>query len=139
MLKGVYILIIKLQKRRDITVGKLGTIAFNSGYYSYVGSALNGLSPRITRHLKADKKLHWHVDYLLCKAKVEEIVFGLSQRGKECILAFQLKKEMIPVEGFGCSDCSCKSHLFYGRNFCQIKKTVRNSFRECGLVPRLWK
>jgi Uri superfamily endonuclease len=139
MLKGIYTLIIKLQKRKDITVGKLGTISFVAGYYVYVGSALNGLSPRIIRHLKADKSLHWHVDYLLCGSKIVDIVYGLSQKRKECILASQLAKEMTPVLGFGCSDCSCKSHLLFCKDFYQAGKIVRSGFKRCGLVSRRWK
>ena len=139
MLKGVYILILELQKGRDITIGKLGTISFVAGYYVYVGSALNGLSSRIARHLKSEKTLHWHVDYLLCKMHVVEIMYGLSQRKKECILASQLTRQMTPVPGFGCSDCSCKSHLFFYKDFCKVRKIARNSFKKCGLLPMVWK
>ena len=138
MLKGVYILIIKLQKKRDITIGKLGTISFVAGYYVYVGSALNGLSPRIARHLKSEKSLHWHVDYFLCTSKVVEIMYGLSQGKKECTLVSQLTREMTPVLGFGCSDCSCKSHFFFYKDFCEVRKIARNSFKKCGLEPRVW-
>lgn len=138
MLKGVYTLVIRLQKGRDIAIGKLGTICFAAGYYVYVGSALHGLSPRIARHLKAGKSLHWHVDYFLCVSKIVEIVYGLSQRRKECILTSQLAKEMVPVPGFGCSDCSCRSHFFYCKDLCQVERIVRNSFKKCGLTPRVW-
>jgi Uri superfamily endonuclease len=138
ILKGIYTLVIKLHKPQTITIGKMGSISFSAGYYAYVGSALNGLEGRIKRHLKQEKRLHWHVDYFLCESKVVEIVYGLTERKKECTLASQLAGKMTYVAGFGCSDCSCKSHLFYFKDFYQVRKIVRNSFMKCGLKPRVW-
>ena len=68
-IKGSYLLIIKLQDDKKILVGKLGKIAFKKGYYVYVGSAMNGLEQRLQRHLRSQKKFHWHIDYLLNQAK----------------------------------------------------------------------
>lgn len=138
MLKGIYTLLITLKKPTTINVGKLGKVSFPEGHYAYVGSALNGLAGRINRHLKEEKRLHWHIDYFLCESKVGEIMYGVTQRKMECTLASQLAQEMTPVVDFGCSDCPCKSHLFYCRDFCQIKKIVRECFKKCALVPRLW-
>ena len=58
---------------RDLAVGKLGTHPFETGYYLYFGSALNSLEGRLRRHLRSDKKLHWHIDFLSAKATIEAI------------------------------------------------------------------
>jgi len=65
ILKGTYCLIIYLRKDTTIEIGKRGSINFRRGYYIYVGSALNSLESRLKRHLSHNKKLFWHVDYLL--------------------------------------------------------------------------
>ena len=33
---------------------------------------MGGLDARVARHLRAEKKLHWHIDYLLERASVTE-------------------------------------------------------------------
>ena len=59
-MKGSYILLIKQDENSNICIGSLGNIEFTSGYYAYIGSALNGISQRVNRHLRSNKKLHWH-------------------------------------------------------------------------------
>ena len=61
---GTYLLLIEISSNVGLHVGKLGNQVLEAGYYLYVGSALNGLRSRISRHLQVDKKLHWHIDYL---------------------------------------------------------------------------
>ncbi len=114
--KGSYCLIIKLDKNSEIKVGKLGTFIFDKGYYVYVGSAMNSLSARVERHLRKKKKMYWHVDYLLKKAKVLDVVEIRSTKKLECFIAERIDKISDGVVvGFGCSDCKCESHLFYFR------------------------
>jgi len=62
MQKGTYILVVKLEKDKQIQVGKLGDFLFEKGYYCYVGSAMNGLEQRIGRHQSKNKKLHQIAD-----------------------------------------------------------------------------
>jgi Uri superfamily endonuclease len=138
MLKGVYTLIIKLQKGKGITIGKLGSVSFAAGYYVYVGSALNGLSARITRHLKKDKKLHWHIDHFLKEAKVSEVIYGITTQAKECAVASHLAMSLNSAPDFGCSDCNCISHLFFAEDKYFLRKTVCSSLKKSNLVPRLW-
>ena len=112
--KGSYVLLVFLDNRAFISVGRLGTFAFPRGYYLYAGSALGGLRGRINRHLKKQKKLHWHIDYLLVQARIVEVwvVFGVERL--ECLLAqaaLNLPGATIPVAGFGSSDCRCRTHL----------------------------
>ena len=88
---------------------------FKKGYYIYVGSAMNSLIGRINRHLSDDKKMHWHIDYLLKSenANVKDVIFNISDEKIECQLACEIAKEGEEILGFGCSDCNCKSHLIY--------------------------
>ncbi|WP_456373380.1 DUF123 domain-containing protein [Methanocaldococcus sp.] len=111
--KGTYILKIKLKEGKKIKFGKKEEF-FKKGIYFYVGSAYGNsinLKNRIERHLKDDKKMHWHIDYLLKYGKVEEIF--ITNKRVECEVANEFIKEFDYIEGFGCSDCNCKSHLFY--------------------------
>ncbi|MFA4835487.1 MAG: GIY-YIG nuclease family protein [Dehalococcoidia bacterium] len=114
--KGSYILLIALDRDATITVGKLGIFSFPPGYYLYAGSALGGLTSRINRHLRCDKKLHWHIDYLLAHSAVIEVWCVSLEDRLECLFAeaaLLLPKVQVPVKGFGSSDCRCPSHLFY--------------------------
>ena len=116
--RGTYVLVLHLECIEEITVSKLGTFTFPAGYYLYVGSALGpgGLEARLARHRRRDKKLHWHIDYLLECAQLVE-VWSAAQTGKlECLwaqAALELPGGEIPVPGFGSSDCRCRSHLIY--------------------------
>lgn len=113
-MKGSYILVIELKENKRIQVGKLGNISFKKGFYVYVGSALNGLEQRISRHLRSNKKMHWHIDHLLQYANVINVFYKESNKREECNIAKKLDKKLSSIPGFGCSDCKCKTHLFYG-------------------------
>ncbi|MEC9490362.1 MAG: GIY-YIG nuclease family protein [Halanaerobiales bacterium] len=112
---GVYILKLKLEAEKKIKVGALGSKTFAPGYYFYTGTAQTNLAARIKRHYSSDKKFHWHIDYLLAEADLEnDFVFELPGEG-ECFLARILIDHggKTPAAGFGASDCSCESHLIY--------------------------
>ncbi|MCJ7761950.1 hypothetical protein MUP38_00660, partial [Candidatus Bathyarchaeota archaeon] len=49
VLKGVYVLIIRVDKDTGVNVGDLGKLTFEKGLYAYVGSAQNNLEQRIKR------------------------------------------------------------------------------------------
>jgi Uri superfamily endonuclease len=127
---GTYALLLKLDKRERITVGKLGTFDFPAGCYLYVGSALGpgGLRARLARHQRGSesssqsnsgqtsKKLHWHIDYLLQQAQLVEVWSVASEERLECKwgeVASRLSGAQVPVRGFGSSDCRCPAHLIY--------------------------
>ena len=113
-MKGCYCLIINLKKDSNIKIGKkLGNIEFKQGYYVYVGSAMNSLTARIERHLSDEKKMHWHVDYLLKKAKISDVIYNESRRKIECDLSKYISTKSEGIRDFGCSDCECESHLYY--------------------------
>jgi Uri superfamily endonuclease len=117
-MRGTYILLCELEEEKEISVGKLGKIKFERGYYAYVGS---GDESRIKRHLSKEKKMHWHIDYLLEEAVIREVL--LAEHEGECDVA---NRFTLPyIKGFGCSDCRCKSHLFFSNDVDKIKKGVK--------------
>ena len=112
--KGTYALVLSLETEAEIAVGKFGRFAFPSGYYVYFGSARSGLRQRVQRHLRPEKRLRWHIDYLLQQARVVEVWY--IDHSQECLWASAARKmpqSQIPVPGFGSSDCRCPSHLIY--------------------------
>lgn len=116
MTKGSYVLLLRLKKRRCLTVGKLGAFEFPRGYYLYFGSAQGGLEGRIQRHLRADKKRHWHVDFLADVAPIVEASWVAGTERLECEwarTAVDLPDARVPAPGFGSSDCSCRTHLVH--------------------------
>jgi len=115
--KGIYCLVVKLSKDTKIKIGELGKINFLKGFYLYSGSAMNGLMNRISRHRSKQKKLFWHIDYLL-KSKYAKIIFAIpikTDKRLECELNRTVSKlpDATPIKSFGCSDCKCDTHLFY--------------------------
>ena len=79
-----YILLAELAREKDILVGKLGYIHFPEAFYAYVGSAMNGFKARLVHHLRERKKPHWHIDYLLDKVEVLEIILCPSEPFASC-------------------------------------------------------
>lgn len=121
---GIYTLIISLSKDLDLNIGRIGLRDFPKGYYTYTGSAMGkGKAPlkkRILRHVRKEKRRHWHIDYLLASQSTHVIAVVAAQTNKrlECAVNQQLKetgKATTPVRGFGASDCkeNCTSHLLF--------------------------
>jgi sugar fermentation stimulation protein A len=115
---GSYLMMLKIPQSRNVETGALGTLRFEAGWYIYAGSARKNLTPRINRHLrKVRKKQHWHLDYLSPWAAQIKAYPIYSYRNLECGLARALESlGGQGLNGFGSSDCSCKSHLFYFRD-----------------------
>lgn len=116
MSEGVYSLVIHVSRKRTINIGRLGGFIFPAGFYIYVGSAQKNLERRVGRHLRREKKLHWHIDYLLRHARVTGVHTLAAKKHAECELSHKvenMKDAVIPVRGFGSSDCSCATHLYY--------------------------
>lgn len=117
-LRGTYALFLQLEQDTSIVVGRLGTFAFPSGYYIYVGSALGsgGLSARLARHQRRQKRLHWHIDYLLARARIIGVRTDASGERLECLWArkwLDTPGVQVIVPRFGASDCACPTHLLY--------------------------
>lgn len=114
---GAYQILLNLKVSKSITIGKLGTFEFAEGIYIYTGSAMRNLEQRVARHLRKEKTIRWHIDYLLADSDVEIIetrVFPSMQR-KECEInlnEIHSGNAKVLVVGFGSSDCrKCPAHL----------------------------
>lgn len=108
-----YQLVIHVARGIEVTVGRLGNITFAAGIYFYTGSAKRHFEARIERHLRREKRLHWHIDYLLTAPGVS-VIEVLRSDTAECALN-QATAGSILVPGFGATDCrnDCGSHLKY--------------------------
>jgi Uri superfamily endonuclease len=127
---GTYALILELPDPATIGVGRLGCFRFLAGWYAYVGSARGpgGLAARISRHLRAPKLAHWHVDYLRAAARPVEIWYAVETQKRECAWAralANLPDALIPVPRFGASDCRCPAHLIYWADPPDIERFIR--------------
>ncbi len=116
MQPGIYTLVLGLDKEMEIVVGSLGRILFPQGYYAYTGSARGpGGLKRVERHLgiiRGDRKTRrWHIDYLLPFARFHEAIVTTTAQDLECSIARKIGERLLSVAGFGCTDCSCISHL----------------------------
>ncbi len=114
--KGTYILLISLKKAQNIKPGKLPEVYYKKGTYLYVGRARTGLRARLSRHIQSQKKLFWHIDYLLQKSEIAAIWIRQNYFA-ECHTADMIRN-FLPetaqvIRGFGSSDCRCLGHLFY--------------------------
>jgi Uri superfamily endonuclease len=138
---ATYCLIIKLDNDSIISVGKLGELNFKKGYYIYVGSALNSIDGRIKRHLKTEKKIFWHVDYLLAtpNSYIESVLLERSPEKWECNVASEISVEGSPVNKFGCSDCKCNSHLFYFKSLEEAEECILSAFNKLELNTEKFK
>tara|TARA_B100000959_G_scaffold287522_1_gene373520 strand:+ start:5151 stop:5492 length:342 start_codon:yes stop_codon:yes gene_type:complete len=97
------------------------------GWYLYVGSAFGpgGLKARLGRHLRTTKRRHWHIDTLLDHCPVRQIWYRSAERELEhrwARLMLSQDNVIIPLAGFGASDCPCPSHLIWVRSLEKVQK-----------------
>ena len=116
-LPGTYALIFSASRKRLITVGKIGPLQIQPGFYLYVGSAFGpgGLKARIAHHCRKATRPHWHIDYLAPALMLEEIWYTCDPFHREHQWADTFANTMrasVPLAGFGSSDCRCRAHLF---------------------------
>ena len=93
------------------------------------------MESRLKRHLRKDKKLFWHIDYLLERKKVKISQIWVIPKSIECKTANVFNKELtyeIVKKGFGSSDCKCITHLFYTKS----KEQVENILKKIGFSRR---
>lgn len=122
-----------MKKSEKLNIGSLyQDYKFRKGYYVYIGSAMNSLVARINRHLSNDKKMHWHVDYLLNNenSEIRDVLFNISDERIECDLANIIAKAGEGIPKFGCSDCNCNSHLIYFKRKRDALNSVKSAFDE---------
>jgi Uri superfamily endonuclease len=77
---------------------------------------------RVKRHvsLSSSKKVHWHIDYLLENENslITRVFLIPSNQKLECEISQELSNLSDGnIKDFGSSDCMCKSHLLYFRDF----------------------
>ncbi|MBE7459634.1 MAG: GIY-YIG nuclease family protein [Zoogloeaceae bacterium] len=108
-----YQLRIVVERPVRLRIGRLGVFDFPAGRYVYTGSAKRNLEARIARHLRKDKPLRWHIDWLLA-APAARVASVRRSREPECALNRRARGSA-PAPGFGASDCcaGCGSHLRY--------------------------
>jgi Uncharacterized conserved protein len=106
-----YQLLIRVGRPIRLRVGALGVQEFPAGHYLYTGSARRNLEARIRRHLRREKKLRWHIDYLLSSPHAEVVEVFTSDLD-ECRWNRSVNGKVV-VAGFGASDCRnrCGAHL----------------------------
>jgi Uri superfamily endonuclease len=103
---------------QTITVGRLGVMLTQPGYYVYVGSALGpgGLAGRLHHHLSPVRKPHWHIDYLRRVTAIVAVWYSVGSTRYEHVWASvlaQMAGATVLLHGFGASDCACTAHLFH--------------------------
>ena len=84
-LPGTYVLVLRLDRPVVLAAGRLAPVELTPGDFVYVGSARGsgGLRRRVGRHLRADKKPHWHIDALAALAPVVRIWYVESAERRE--------------------------------------------------------
>jgi Uri superfamily endonuclease len=109
---GAYALWLHFASPLDVRVGKISATTLPAGDYLYCGSARGpgGLRARLARHMRKDKRAHWHVDQLTLAG--DFLGAFILEGGDECALNAALADLPIPIAGFGSSDCRrCAAHL----------------------------
>ncbi len=110
--KGSYVLLLEVEKDFSIRNWRL-----ERGLYCYVGSAWGpgGLRARLSRHFSPKKKLRWHIDYILTKAKpLCAIIF--IEKDEDYAYHFALSHCEPYIKGFGSTDTRHVTHLFKVRD-----------------------
>ncbi len=114
---GTYLLQLHAAEPVALTVGGLGAFTLPAGIYVYAGSAhgAGGLAARLARHLRAEKRRHWHIDALTAALPVVAVWTMASRERLECVWVQGVLAAgaSAPIRGFGSSDCraGCPAHL----------------------------
>ena len=67
-----------------------------------------------------------HVDDAIAmdsRSEVRDVFYKENIIKEECVIAKKFEGTLPSILGFGCSDCKCKSHLFYG-TYNEIKQVI---------------
>jgi len=137
---GAYALLVALDAPLPVRAGgRAATLP--PARYIYCGSARGpgGLAARLARHMRLEKRAHWHVDQLTGSGRV---LGAWVFRGRsECDVNDALAGFPVPVEGFGSSDCKrCRSHLRLWPDgapapFSQAPAGAKSVLQLCGKPP----
>jgi len=137
--KGIYCLVLR-NAACFVNVGALGLRSFAAGFHVYVGSAQgSGGLKRVARHIRLarnhDRHPKWHIDYLLSSTGFVlcAVACAHTEEKLECVLAGRFGGTPVPL--FGCSDCSCSSHLLYYPD--NPEEQIKKAFKTLGLYPTI--
>ncbi len=112
---GAYVLIMETLHPIPVAISSLTDTVLPPGTYAYAGSARGpgDIRARVARHLRKNKKLHWHINRVTIAAEITEV--RTYPGGDECRLVAELMAQPgahHPISNFGSSDCrTCASHL----------------------------
>ncbi len=114
---GSYLLLIRIARPCPLPRGRHAGQVLPPGLYAYAGSARGpgGLRARVRRHLRKEKRLHWHVDALTVAAEDVRALLFPGPDVKECDLVAALRRSgrfgpILP--GLGSADCRrCPAHV----------------------------
>lgn len=126
---GTYVLLLKCLEDTIVTVGSLGEIPFKRGFYAYVGSARNGVSVRVKRHYKRNKKLKWHIDYITVNEGFKIVGYLFFGDYIESAISRILCNLLELVPRFGCSDTNDASHLFFATSLDKLFDAISLAFK----------
>lgn len=127
---GSYVLQLRLLRARSMRIGRWPRVDFPPGWYVYAGSAHGpgGLRARVLRHLKppSQKRLHWHIDFLLTSASIETAAWSVGTADLECRWTSLMAAhgQRYP-RAFGASDCRCCGHLLHFTSALHVEAALR--------------
>jgi len=125
--RGIYVLVVRVFNDAVVRVGRLGNIQFKSGYYLYVGSGQINVEKRVSRYFSKIKNPRWHIDHILVSgiALAEKaVILNLSKRYECKISRFIESMGGEAINGFGSSDCNCRSHFYRHANPAVVLKRI---------------
>ena len=119
---GTYALVLVSRRIMHVRIGRTGKLETQPEFYVYVGSAHGpgGVRARVAHHQKLTPQPHWHIDYLRAVLELPEAWLTYDPVRREHAWAVALNVwpgVLLPVTGFGCSDCECDSHLYFFRAY----------------------
>ena len=126
---------LQLASAQQISVGRLGAVQLQPGWYLYVGSAFGpgGVQARCGHHRRISVRPRWHIDYLRAVAELREIWFSHDLQRREHQWASLLGRSRgasFPLPGFGSSDCDCDSHLLFFSNIPSFNGFRTRAYRD---------
>ena len=115
---GTYALVLANKETGPVRIGRLGTLTMKPGVYIYVGSAFGpgALAARIRHHTQIAVRPHWHIDYLRAACALLGVWYTPEAGHQEHVWAnavARLPGAVVPMAGFGSSDCQCAAHMFW--------------------------
>ncbi len=130
-MKGTYLLEFSLSREITFKVKSGRVYTLPQGLYIYVGSAFGpgGIPSRLFRHLRRDKKRHWHLDFVTTSSYFTPLkVLVIPGLRVECQVASLVTPLCLPISSFGSSDCRCPSHLFLTEDLDGVNSLILKTF-----------